>query len=76
MTDTVGRIITENYSPDSPDTIKTEMTRRLDAATKQTQEEIYRGRMPSMNFLLGSGALALGYYWHLTGVAGDFEEDE
>ena len=74
MTDTVGSLITEEFSPDAPGAIKTEMARRLDAATKQTREEIYRGRTPSMNFLIGSGSLALGYRWKRIGIAGDAED--
>jgi len=76
MTDTIGSIVTEDFSPTAPDVIKTEMRRRLNAASSQTAREIYRGRTPTMNFLLGSGALALGYPWHNLGVVGDFEEDD
>lgn len=76
MTDTVGSIVTENFAADAPDELKTEAGRRLNAATKQSREEIYRGRTPSMNFLIGSGALALLYPWHHLGVAGEFEDED
>ena len=75
MTDTVGSLFSESFAPGAPDEIKTEMARRLNAATKHTREEIYRGRAPTMNFLRGSGALALGYPWKEIGVAGDFEDE-